>query len=214
MFRFPMNTWTGIYRREFLQKYGIRHNETPGAAYQDNGFWFQTLSLAKTVMFVDRAFYHYRQDNPNSSINSKGKVFCMNEEYAFIHSFIDEHPFVKEHFMYEYFRKKFFNYMHTYERIADEYKLEFLERFSNELKEAQESGEINFAKMEDKWISGMALRIADDYKRFYYDDTMWKLKKSLENAQERLGRVKNSNEMIKGRKLADRILRILKKDRL
>ena len=42
-FQFYMNTWTGIYKRSFLEKYQIRHHETPGASYQDNGFWIQTL---------------------------------------------------------------------------------------------------------------------------------------------------------------------------
>ena len=138
----------------------------------------------------------------------------MNDEYAFIHSFIKSHSEVEKNFMYEYFRKMFFNYMHTYERIAEQYKLEYLERFSRELKAAQSSKEIDLAKIPDKWIAGMALRISDDYKRFYYEDTMWKLKKSLENAQERLEKVKNSNEMIVGRRNADRILKILKKDKL
>ena len=214
IFTFQMNTWTGIYRTQFLRDNNIRHNETPGAAYQDNGFWFQTLTLARTVMFVNKAFYHYRQDNPNSSINSKGKVFCMNYEYAFIHSFIKAHPEVEKNFMYEYFRKMFFNYMHTYERIAEQYKLEYLKRFSSELREAQQAKEIDLAKIPDNWIASMALRISDDYKRFYYEDTIWKLKRRFENAQERLEMVKTSNEMLVGRKNADRILKILKRDRL
>ena len=41
--RFTLNTWTGIYKREFIEKFGIRHNETPGASFQDNGFYFQIL---------------------------------------------------------------------------------------------------------------------------------------------------------------------------
>ena len=36
IFRFPMNTWTGIYRREFLNNRHIRLYEMPGASYQDN----------------------------------------------------------------------------------------------------------------------------------------------------------------------------------
>lgn len=48
--RLAMNTWTGIYKRDFLVKNNIRHNETPGASYQDNGFFFQTLCQAKRVM--------------------------------------------------------------------------------------------------------------------------------------------------------------------
>ena len=104
--------------------------------------------------------------------------------------------------------------MHTYERIADEYKLDFLKRFSDELKEVQDSDGIELAKIPDGWISSMALRIADDYKRFYYEDTIWKLKRLLEDAQSRLERVKTSNEMVTGRRNADKILKFLKRDRL
>jgi len=39
IFHFVMNTWSGIYKRDFLEKHNIRHNETPGASFQDNGFW-------------------------------------------------------------------------------------------------------------------------------------------------------------------------------
>lgn len=31
--KYIMNTWSGIYKREFLNKHGIRHNETPGASF-------------------------------------------------------------------------------------------------------------------------------------------------------------------------------------
>lgn len=211
MFTFQMNTWTGLYRRQFIIENKIRHNETPGASYQDNGFWFQTLSLAKSVMFVNKAFYHYRQDNPNSSINSKGKVFCMNEEFEFIHNFLKSNKYVEKNFMYEFFRKKFFNYMHTYNRISEEYKLQFLERFSTELKETQKSGELDIGKIPDKWINEMSLRIMDDYKLFYYEDMKYRLTNKLNNAQMRLNTLKNSNEMIQGRKKADKILKLLGK---
>ena len=44
-FRFFMNTWSGIYRRSFLLENNIRHHESPGASFQDNGFWMQTMSM-------------------------------------------------------------------------------------------------------------------------------------------------------------------------
>lgn len=211
MFTFQMNTWTGLYRREFLEKNHIRHNETPGASFQDNGFWFQTLSLAKSVMFVNKAFYHYRQDNPNSSINSKGKVFCMNEEFEFIHDFMEAHEEVKENFMYEFFRKKFFNYMHTYARISEEYKLPFLERFAQELNQMEEKKEINLAKIPDRWVASMCSRIVDDYKIFYYEDTIFRLNKKLDDARERFERLENSIELKKGRKYANKVRQFMGK---
>lgn len=62
--RWIMNTWSGIYKREFLNKWNIRHNETPGASFQDNGFWFQTFVFATRAMIIDKPYYMNRRDNP------------------------------------------------------------------------------------------------------------------------------------------------------
>lgn len=210
VFMFQMNTWTGIYRKDFIRKNNIRHNETPGASYQDNGFWFQTLALTNAIMFVNRAFYHYRQDNPNSSINSKGKVFCINEEYDFIHNFIMNHEDVKNNFMNEFFKKRFFNYMHNYERIADEFKLLYLKRFSEELNESERIKEINLAELHDEWIASVAMRIMDDYQLFYYEDQIWRMENKVGETYARLEKLRNCNEMVLGREKADKILSILK----
>lgn len=48
-FDFFMNIWTGIYKREFLISENIRFHESPGASYQDNGFWIQTLDRKSVV---------------------------------------------------------------------------------------------------------------------------------------------------------------------
>lgn len=77
---FIMNTWSGIYRRDFLEQYKIRHHETPGASFQDNGFWFQTFIYAKRAMILDTPYYMNRRDNPNSSVNNREKVYCINQE--------------------------------------------------------------------------------------------------------------------------------------
>ena len=80
-FKFIINTWCGIYKRDFIEKYHIRHNETPGASFQDNGFWFQTFMFAKTAYFMDTPFYMNRRDNPNSSVKNKEKVYAIKNEY-------------------------------------------------------------------------------------------------------------------------------------
>lgn len=90
VFRFQKYTWSGIYSTDFLRRENIVHNETPGASYQDNGFWFQTMIKAKSVYFLNRAFYRYRIDNPNSSMYSKAKVFAVCDEYDFVHKILDE----------------------------------------------------------------------------------------------------------------------------
>ncbi len=143
IFTFPMNNWSGIYKTEFIRKNQIRHNETPGASYQDNGFWFQTFCLAKRVYFLNTPLYQVRRDNPNSSVKSKEKVFCACEEYDYIRSFLDRNPDLKEKFLYIYSLKRFHNYMFTLERIADEFKLMFLKRFSDDFRKALEAGELD-----------------------------------------------------------------------
>ena len=52
---YVVNTWCGIYRKSFLDEFGIRHNETPGASFQDNGFFFQTFAFGRRAMIIDKA---------------------------------------------------------------------------------------------------------------------------------------------------------------
>ena len=135
-------TWCGIYRSKFLRENHIRHNETPGASYQDNGFWFQTMSLAKTVYFVSKYYYCLRRDNPNSSIYSREKVYCICEEYDFILDFLQQHPRTYEEVIYYYWKHLFGAYKFTLNRIAEEYKEEFINRFRLALQTATDRGEL------------------------------------------------------------------------
>lgn len=80
-FDFLMNIWTGIYRKAFLEQYKIRCQETPGASYQDNGFWMQTMTFAEGTLFLNEACYFYRQDNAGASVKSAGKPLAMDREY-------------------------------------------------------------------------------------------------------------------------------------
>lgn len=163
--RFTLNTWTGIYRREFLEAYHIRHNETPGASFQDNGFFFQTFVRAQRAMIVGKAYYHNRRDNPNSSVKSKAKVYCMNIEYDFIRDLLMREPELWERFQYMYWWKKYHNYWFTHERIDDSYKEEFLDRMRQEYKRAHMLGQLDpklFTKSEWQTIEALINR-ADGY---------------------------------------------------
>lgn len=78
--------WTGLYKREFIKS--IRLNETPGAAFQDQGFLFQTISFAKRAIYLDKIVYQYRQDNGNSSIFNKKGFHYLVEEYSYVEQFL------------------------------------------------------------------------------------------------------------------------------
>ena len=84
-----------------------------------------------------------RRDNPNSSVKSREKVYCMNEEYRFIYEFLDSHPDLKERFIFVYSMQRFRNYFWTYSRIDRKFKGEYLERMSAELNEAARNKELD-----------------------------------------------------------------------
>ncbi|MBR5116287.1 MAG: glycosyltransferase family 2 protein, partial [Lachnospiraceae bacterium] len=47
IFEYVMFNWAGIYRRDFLNEFHIRHQETGGASFQDNGFFFLAYAYAR-----------------------------------------------------------------------------------------------------------------------------------------------------------------------
>ena len=141
LIKFVMNTWSGIYRREFLEKYHIRHNETPGASFQDNGFFFQTMIYAERAMIREQPYYRNRRDNPNSSVRNKEKVYCVNIEYDYIKDILMKDQEIWERFKYMYWWKKYHSYMFTINRIALQYKQEYIKRMSSEFKRGMQTGE-------------------------------------------------------------------------
>lgn len=71
--------WLGLYKAEFIKK--IELNETPGAAYQDIGFIYQTLHKASKALYLNRTVYHYRQDNQNASGYNSRAFHYLYDEY-------------------------------------------------------------------------------------------------------------------------------------
>ena len=141
--RYVMNTWSGIYKNEFLRKNNIRHHETPGASFQDNGFWIQTFCFAKRAMILDKPYYMNRRDNPNSSVNSPEKVYCMNEEYKYIKGILSKDTELWNRFKSYYSLKKFQNYIFTLNRINVRFKKQYVEDIYKELVEAEKIGELD-----------------------------------------------------------------------
>lgn len=144
-------TWAGIYKREFLNQYYIRHNETPGASYQDNGFWFQTTMYADRLMFINKAYYNLRRDNPNSSFFSKTKVFCISDEYDFIHQKIMESDLERKQELFSLcFQYRFANYAWTMNRIDPKFFPEFYQRMRSDFKKALQEGEVDATLLSEK----------------------------------------------------------------
>lgn len=166
IFNFWMMNWSGIYRNSFIKKFNIKHNETSGASFQDNGFWFQCFCLSKKIFFIDKAFYMNRRDNPNSSIHNKEKVFCIKDEFDYIKNFLDKDINLKNKFMHIYQYRKYHSYMFSYNRIDNKYKRLFLKTFSKEFKEALKNNELDKRMFTDYQWSEINL-IMNNINKFY-----------------------------------------------
>ena len=149
VFRSYVYTWAGIYKRRFLDEKKIRHNESPGASYQDNGFWFQVNIHAERMYFMDKAFYNLRRDNPNSSIYSKEKVFALCEEYDFIRNkVLALHPECEKEILFIVFFYRVRAYIGTLARIDQKYRQIFYDRMRDDFKDAFEKGEVDCCQFE------------------------------------------------------------------
>lgn len=162
-------TWAGIYKRDFIEKNQIKHNETPGASYQDNGFYFQTLVCAQRIYLIHDNLYRLRRDNPNSSINSKEKVFCVCDEYDFIYHFLTENQERYNRFLSAFWINKFRAYFSTLKRVSQIYKLEFLKRFHEEFIYALSKGDLDLDYFTYTELSRFK-RIVSDYELYFYAD--------------------------------------------
>lgn len=159
VFKGYVYTWSGIYKRDYLNRNNIRHHETPGASYQDNGFWFQTIMHAQRLAFINKSYYYLRRDNPNSSVKSKEKIFCICDEYDFIRNRILKSDIVyKKKLLQIAFYYRYLNYKFHYQRIADEYKNLMMERIQKDIICAFENGEIDVSMYEkEQWVQLWAI---------------------------------------------------------
>lgn len=193
VFKAVMNTWCGIYKRSFLEQHKIRHHETPGASFQDNGFWFQTFCYAKRLYFLDRPYYRNRRDNPNSSVHNREKVFCMNEEYLWIREFLRGHPEFERRLLPIYNFRRYHNYGASLYRVGEEYKDMYLERFQKEFIQADRDGELEASVFTpEEWeLVQILLKDARAYVyeerihrlRFEKDQEIGRLRRELDNLE-------------------------------
>ncbi len=147
-FDFFMNIWTGIYKKEFLFQHSILFNESPGASYQDNGFWMQTCFYAKRAMWLNDAFYYYRQDNPESSVKSASKMMAMTKEYEYLEEIIKKRG--QEYLLPYVYALKVVRLKGTFYRIGDRQKYDFISQIREDY--GKYKAYIRYNRYIDNWI--------------------------------------------------------------
>lgn len=155
---------SGIFRRDFLEKNNICHNETPGASYQDNGFYVQTMYMASRIYFLAQPFYCYRRDNPNSSINQSNKVHAIPEEFKFIDTIFNKNEKLQKFIqVYTYYKYMTFRW-YLFTLLAPEFWEEYINYCSNIFKQCQERGEICSQYFSQSQIAELSLLINEPQK--------------------------------------------------
>ena len=149
LFRGYLAYWTCLYRRDFIENRHIRFNETPGASYQDTGFWFQTMALAGRACLHDGCYYHYRMDNAASSMLSKEKVYCISEEYDFIRRNLEDRGLLEEYWP-QYVAFCFIGHRDAMHRIAGQYRKEFILHIAEDFGKMKAAGKLDTSFMEQQ----------------------------------------------------------------
>ena len=159
--------WSAIYKRDFLLKNSIYFNETPGASYQDVAFYFKTMICADKVYLIKDAFLHYRIDNPNSSVKSKQKVYCIYDEMEEIEKFFS----IKKEFFtvckYILGQFKFNNYLFNFKRIDESFRFNFFKRMIEEFEKDHSAGYLNKHYWQDNKWQELQLMLNNNNKFFY-----------------------------------------------
>ena len=77
--------WSALYRRTFLEEHGIRFHEIPGAGWADNPFLIDTLCQAKRIVYLDHAYYCYREET-----EEKTRSFTLNNTTTPLERWLDQ----------------------------------------------------------------------------------------------------------------------------
>ena len=131
--------WTGLYKKAFLTKNSIAFLPTAGASYQDTGFNFKVWASAKKAFLTNDAYLHYRIDNDNSSVKSKGKIFAVVDELTEMYKFAKATKHFKQ-LKPILFQRKYEIYMWNYGRLTSDAAREFIAHLNKELKSDKDNG--------------------------------------------------------------------------
>lgn len=153
--------WSAIYKRSFITDNDINFLETPGASYQDAGFNFKVWASSDNAVLINDAYLHYRQDNEASSVNSPGKVFCVCDEYAEMHRYLDSRWQDRTYLRSILARMKFDSYEWNYDRLSVDLKKEFLPRMREEIRLDEQLGYLDLRDFDSNKATARALLLKD-----------------------------------------------------
>ncbi|MCR6571463.1 ATP-grasp fold amidoligase family protein [Campylobacter insulaenigrae] len=168
----------GIYKLDFIKKNNIKLHESLGASFQDNGLFFQIFTQARRMYFLNQAFYMVRRDNHNSSVYDKGKVYCLCDEYDFIRNFLRKDIFLEKEYVYFCTLFRFYAYNFNLGRIGNEFKRDFLKKYSEDFKKIIKDKEIDYSMFNEDDLQRIN-DIISDPEKYYFTKVFTKEEKTV-----------------------------------
>ena len=104
--------WSAIYKREMLDRHQIRWEEQPSPSAEDIMWTLKTYFFCRSLYISHRCFYHYRVDNPNSSIRGKDdKVKGCMDLYLKLNTYLERKKYeMLDEYWYIKSRREFLNF--------------------------------------------------------------------------------------------------------
>lgn len=125
--------WTGLFRKDYLEREHIRMNESPGASYQDMSFRFLTSVLAETSYHLDLPVYLYRVDNPGSSMYDSKKTVVIADEHDFLKQELEMRGITDPYIWHNAYQWKYTDFRGNMRHLKGEYRQELFDRYREEL---------------------------------------------------------------------------------
>ncbi len=132
--------WSCLYRKDYLDREGIRFLETPGASFQDTSFNLMALTGAKKLALTSTGYLHYRTDNSASSVKAGDKVFYICDEYVRVWDFFEKRPNLHAQFAKQIAAIQFRGYCWNQWRLARKFREQFFNRFYDEYRKFESQG--------------------------------------------------------------------------
>lgn len=154
----------------FFGENDIRFLETPGASYQDTSFNLKVMMMADRIVCLEKAYLHYRVDNPASSVHDKKKVYYICEEYEEAERYLEKRPEKASVFLTALVKQKYCGgYRWNFQRIDDSLKKEFLYHISREAAEDERAGFIDPAIWTQRDLHMFHLLLSDQEQILFKD---------------------------------------------
>ncbi len=200
----PVHIWSGLYSREFLNKSGIKFNETPGASFQDTSFSLLVGVMAESCMYVEEAFYNYRIDNDNSSVKSDTKIDYVMKEYAYIDNFLKDKGLTDKGLIEEINKKKIETYVWNYLRLSDKSSAIFFDMIQSEMIELNNDSHFmqQLSPMQKSYMKLLTDKSVIDFYRKEENEKNLKAKRLVEI----LSDVNKRYVLISAGRIADKLL--------